>query len=160
MRAFATGRVVSVVGAQMLDVAVGWQLYDRTQSKLALGLVGLSQVVPVVLLALPAGAAADKFDRRRMGMLAQSGLACAALGLALASRFVVPLWTIYALLFFTGVCGAFSRPATSSLLAQIVPRAEFNRANAWLASGFQLGATIGPALGGLVIGATGGATTV
>ena len=72
VRAFALGRIVSVLGAQMLDVAVGWQLYDRTHSPLALGFVGLSQVIPVVLLALPAGAAADRFDRRRMAMLAQT----------------------------------------------------------------------------------------
>jgi len=160
VRAFAAGRIVSVLGAQMLDVAVGWQLYERTNSKLALGLIGLSQVIPVVLLALPAGAAADRFDRRRMGMLAQAGMALAAAGLALASWFTAPIWTIYALLFLTGVCGTFSRPATSSLLAQIVPRSEFANANAWLASGFQIGATVGPALGGLLIAATGGASVV
>ena len=160
VRNFALGRIVSVLGAQMLDVAVGWQLYDRTHSPLSLGLVGLSQVIPVVLLALPAGAAADRFDRRRMGMLAQAGLSLAALGLALASVLHAPVWTLYAMLFVTGVCGTFTRPATVSLLAQIVPREQFNNANAWLSSGFQIGATAGPALGGLVIGATGGASAV
>ncbi len=160
MRAFAGGRIISVLGAQMLDVAVGWQLYARTHSAFALGMVGLAQVIPVVLLALPAGAAADRFDRRRMGMLAQSGMALCALGLALASWTTAPIWTLYALLFFTGVCGTFSRPAMSSLLAQMVPRAEFAHANAWLSSGFQIGATAGPALGGFVIAATGGASAV
>ena len=160
MRAFALGRIVSVLGAQMLDVAVGWQLYERTHQPLALGLVGLSQVIPVVALALPAGAAADRFDRRKMGMLAQTGLALAALGLALVARFDAPTWVIYALLVLTGTCGTFSRPATSSLLAQIVPRHQFANANAWLSSGFQIGATAGPALGGLLIRFTGGALSV
>lgn len=160
VRLFFLGRVISVLGAQMVDVAVGWQLYERTHSPLSLGLVGLSQVIPVVLLALPAGAAADRFDRRKMGMIAQGGLSLCALGLALAAHLVAPLWCIYALLFSTGVFGTFSRPATSSLLAQIVPRDQFANANAWLSSGFQLGATAGPALGGVIIALTGGAQTV
>jgi MFS family permease len=160
VRLFFLGRVISVLGAQMVDVAVGWQLYERTHSPLSLGLVGLSQVIPVVLLALPAGAAADRFDRRRMGMIAQGGLSLCALGLALAAHLVAPIWCIYCLLFLTGLCGTFSRPATSSLLAQIVPREQFANANAWLSSGFQLGATAGPALGGLIIALTGGAQTV
>ena len=160
VRAFAFGRIVSVFGAQMLDVAVGWQLYERTGSAFSLGLVGLVQVIPVVLLALPAGATADRFDRRKIAMLAQTGLALCACGLGLVSWLQGPTWAIYALLFGTGLCGTFSRPASSSLLAQIVPKAQFVNANAWLSSGFQLGATAGPALGGLLIAATGSATAV
>ncbi len=160
VRAFGAGRLVAVFGAQMLDVAVGWQLYERTGSAFSLGLVGLVQVVPVVLLALPAGAAADRFDRRWITVFAQTGLALCALGLALASLFHWPLWTLYAALFGTGICGTFSRPAAQSLLAQLVPKEHFANANAWLSSGFQLGATAGPALGGLLIAATGGATAV
>ena len=160
MRAYAVGRIAAVFGAQMLDVAVGWQLYERTGSAFSLGLVGLVQVVPVVLLALPAGAVADRFDRRKITMLAQTGLALCALGLGLVSWMHGPTWAIYALLFGTGLSGTFSRPAAASLLAQIVPPEHFVNANAWLSSGFQLGATAGPALGGLLIAATGGATTI
>jgi MFS family permease len=160
VRAFGAGRIVSIFGAQMLDVAVGWQLYERTGSAFSLGLVGLVQVVPVVLLALPAGAVADRFDRRLITLLSQTWLALCALGLALASLWHWPLWTLYALLFCTGVGGTFSRPAAQSLLAQLVPKEQFANANAWLSSGFQLGATAGPALGGLLIAATGGATAV
>jgi MFS family permease len=160
VRGFAVGRIASVFGAQMLDVAVGWQLYERTGSAFSLGLVGLVQVVPVVLLALPAGAAADRFDRRWQTMLAQTGMALCALGLGLISWLHGPTWAIYALLFGTGLSGTFARPASSSLLAQIVPPEHFVNANAWLSSGFQLGATAGPALAGVMIALTGGATAV
>jgi len=86
VRRFAVGRIVSVLGAQMLSVAIGWQLYDRTGSAWSLGLVGLVQIVPVVLLALPAGQAADKYPRRFLAMGAHGVLAICATSLALVTH--------------------------------------------------------------------------
>jgi MFS family permease len=65
-RLLLAGTFLTVVAEQMLGVAVGWELFERTRSPLALGLIGLVQVVPVVLLALPAGHVADRFDRKRI----------------------------------------------------------------------------------------------
>ncbi|MEJ7654676.1 MAG: MFS transporter [Chloroflexia bacterium] len=81
-RLLIVGGVVSALGSQMLGVAVGWELYERTNSSLALGIVGLVQVAPVILLSLLAGQIADRYDRRRIVMLTQFLLALCALGLA------------------------------------------------------------------------------
>ena len=68
-RYFLTGRLAASMGSQMIDVAIGWELYERTHRALALGFVGLVQVVPIILLALPAGHVADRFDRKRIATL-------------------------------------------------------------------------------------------
>jgi MFS family permease len=160
VRRFAAGRLSSVLAAQMLSVAVGWELYERTGSAFALGLVGLIEIVPVVLLSLPAGQAADRFRRRDLAMGAHSLLGACAAGLAMASALHAPVWVLYVLIFFTGVAGTFRSPAVGAMLPQLVPSALFTNANAWMSSGTQLAAMAGPALGGLVIAATRGASWV
>src|SRR4029453_8113134 len=84
-RLLLMGSFLEVVGQQMLGVAIGWELYERTRDPLALGLIGLVQVLPVVLLALPAGHLADRYDRKRIAMVTALVLAVGALGLALLS---------------------------------------------------------------------------
>src|SRR5262245_3544582 len=69
-RSFLSGHLLSVLGVQMQTTAVGWQLYEKTNSDLALGMVGLVQIVPMLGFALPAGQAADRFDRRKTLMSA------------------------------------------------------------------------------------------
>jgi len=160
VRRFALGRIVSVLGAQMLSVAIGWQLYDRTGSAWSLGLVGLVQIVPVVLLALPAGQAADKYPRKLMAMGAHGVLALCAAGLALVTHLDGPTWVIYALLFATGIGTSFRSPSVGSMRPQLVPAELFTNANAWITSGFQLASMAGPAFGGFIIAWTGGETWV
>ncbi|MEJ1934048.1 MFS transporter, partial [Nostoc sp. NIES-2111] len=82
---FLTGRVFSLMGYQMQNVAVGWELYERTNSALALGVVGLVQVLPSIVLTLPAGHVADRWDRKRTVLLTQLMLAVGSLGLAFLS---------------------------------------------------------------------------
>jgi MFS family permease len=158
VRRFAIGRIVSVLGAQMLSVAIGWQLYERTNSAWSLGLVGLVQIVPVVLLALPAGQAADRFPRRKLAMGAHALLGLAAAGLALVSHHGAPTWVIYALLFATGIGTSFRSPSVGAMLPQLVAPELFANANAWISSGFQLASMGGPALGGFIIAWSGSAT--
>ncbi len=148
---FMAGRLISVLGRQMLSVTVGWAIYERTHSAMALGIVGLVQVVPVVVLALPAGALSDRKSRRDMCIIAQLGMLLVALGLIVATRMNAPLSAFYALLFAQGVAVAFSAPATSALLPQLVPKSELLNATAWMTSGFQLSAALGPAAAGAVI---------
>ena len=158
VRRLALARFCGVTGAQILTVSVGWQLYELTGSAWSLGLVGLFELLPVVLLMIPAGNAADRYPRRTIAILAQMLFVAAALGLTAISHFHGPVGAIYAMLLLVGGARAFSQSATGSLLPQLVPPAEFVNANAWLSSTFQLAAVSGPALGGLIIALTGNAT--
>jgi MFS family permease len=142
---------LAVVGEQMLGVAIGWELYERTRAPLALGLIGLVQVLPVVLLALPAGHIADRLDRKRIVVATMLLLALCALGLALLSLNSGPLLLIYTCLLGIGVARAFQSPATASLLAQVVPSQHFSNATTWESSAWQASAILGPALGGYLI---------
>jgi len=157
-RRFALGRIVSVLGAQMVSLAVGFQLYERTGSAFALGAVGLVELVPVLFLALPAGHLADRFSRRDVAIFAHAVLALSSLGLALVAVLHGPIAAIYALLFCTGVGVAFRSPSVGAILPQLLPPGQFNTANAWLSSGNELATIAGPALGGFAIALTSGET--
>ena len=158
VRAFAAGRFAAVAGYQVISVAVGWQLYERTGQALALGLVGLFEVAPVLVFMVAAGSAADRFPRRSVGMMAHGVLALAAAGLALVSWAEAPVGLVYALVALVGAGRAFGAPAVNTILPQLLPSATFANVNAWVASTVQLAAILGPAAGGAVIAATGGST--
>jgi MFS family permease len=159
-RLLVVATFLAVVAEQMLGVAIGWELYERTQSPLALGLIGLVQVVPVVLLALPAGHIADRFDRKRIVVGTTAALALCALGLAVLSFAHGALALVYACLLGIGVARAFHSPAMSSLMAQAVPSEHFTSAATWDSGVWQGSAIIGPALGGFVIAVQRSATDV
>ncbi|HEU4642914.1 MAG TPA: MFS transporter [Gemmatimonadaceae bacterium] len=151
-RLFLAGRALFTVAEQMLDVSIGWELYERTHSALALGIVGLVLVVPSIVLALPAGHTADRYDRRRIVIAAQGAFMACALALAWLSFARGPVPLIYVCLLAGGVALAFARPAASALLPLLVPLADFPNAVTWNSSAFQVAAVVGPALGGAVIG--------
>jgi MFS family permease len=158
VRAFALGRMAAVLGVQALSVAVGWQLYELTGSAWSLGLVGAIELIPVLLLMLPAGHVADRYPRRNVAMAAHALLAVAALGLALVSARQASVTFIYLLLLLVGAARAFASPAAATLLPQLLRPEQFTNANAWLSTIFQLAAISGPALGGGLIALTGAAT--
>ena len=141
-----------------MNVAVGWLLYERTGSAWSLGLIGLVELGPALILMVPAGNAADRYPRRNIGIIAHTLIASAVGGLALVSWSDGPTWTIYACLAVVGVGRALSSPSVSTILPQLLPPADFANANAWLASTYQLASITGPAAGGLLIAVTGGAT--
>ena len=151
-RAYLSGNIIATIGQQMQTVAVGWELYERTGSALALGGVGLAQVLPIILLTLPAGHVSDRYPRIRVLMVAQLLFAVCSAGLALVSLAHGPLRLVYLLLVLTGVARSFQAPAKSALLPQIVEPSRFSNAVTWNSVGWQLAAVIGPALGGAVIG--------
>jgi MFS family permease len=159
-RLLAVSRFVSSLGEMMLSVAVGWELYERTGSAFALGLVGLVQVLPVILLALIAGPVADRFNRKRIVLTSQLLLGVVSLGLALLSYTQGSLVLVYGCLLLFGVLRAFNDPASSTLLPQSVPPEVFHSAATWSSSAWQLASVLGPALGGLAIGAFHAATPV
>lgn len=148
---FAAGRALAAVAMQVVTVAVGWDLYERTGDAFALGLVGLAQVIPGIALMIPAGSVADMFPRRHVAMAAHTLLALAALGLALVAYARAPVALVYALIVLTGVGRAFAQPSTTTLLAQLLKPVEYQAAYAWLVSTQKIAQTVGPALGGLLI---------
>ena len=159
-RLFLTGRFLASFGQQMLTVAVGWELYERTHSALALGLVGLSQMVPMILLTLPAGHWADNHDRRRIILTMTFVIAACSLGLTLVSFWGAPTPWIYFCLFVAGSARTILWPASSSFLPQLVSREVFPRAVTWSSGTFQLSSVAGPAAGGALIALTGHAAPV
>jgi MFS family permease len=158
VRAFALGKIASYMGAQIISVAVGWELYERTGDPWALGLVGLFEILPVVVLMLPAGNAADRFARRNVGLVAYSLLTLAALGLTYISWSQAPVELVYGLLVVIGGARSFASPSVEALLPQIIERRLYGNAQAWLVSTGQLASISGPAIGGLLIAAFGSAT--
>ncbi|MEP7270352.1 MAG: MFS transporter [Acidobacteriota bacterium] len=159
-RLFLIGHVISVLGVQMQTVAVGWELYEKTGSALALGMVGLVQFMPMLGLALPAGHSADRFDRRRILMFASVLAALSSFGLSAVSISEGSTRLIYLCLFLSGVARAFQGPSRSALMPSLVPRQIFPNAVSWAISGFELASLAGPALGGVLIAVFRGATTV
>jgi MFS family permease len=150
-RRLLAGTTLSSIGRQCLTVAVGWELYKRTDSAAALGYVGLVQFLPVIVLTLPAGHAADRLDRKRLVATAQALTGCAALGLAALSLFQGPIVLIYLCLLLTGIAQAISMPARWALISQVVPPAALANAVTWNSSVLQISFVLGPALGGLAI---------
>ncbi|HML22984.1 MAG TPA: MFS transporter [Aggregatilinea sp.] len=145
------GRFVTSLGEQMVSFTIAWELWLRTHSELALGLVGLAQVIPIVVFSLPAGHIADHHNRKRIVMIAQVLLMACSLSLAFLSSIEGPLILIYLSLFGIGVARSFYTPATSTLLPQTVPPEIFTSAATWSSSAWQLAAIIGPAIAGVVV---------
>ena len=159
-RLFSVVVLLSAVLQQTQAVALGWDMYDRTGSAMALGFIGLAQFVPALLLFLPAGELADRFDRRKVMIAsfvlwgaASSGLAFAAIGGSGAG------W-LYFWASISTVGHVINRPARDALLPQLVPAHVFPNAVVWSSSLYQLASISGPALAGMLIALYGGASIV
>jgi MFS family permease len=139
-------------------VALGWELYERTHSALALGLAGLATALPVVILALPAGHLADTVDRRRILIWAQVAFFITGLGLAAVSYWRGPVALVYVILLARGAVQAYNNPARQALLPQLVPPELFGNAVTWGSSAFQIASVVGPGLGGIIVAIEKGAT--
>src|SRR5690348_12389274 len=127
--AFWCARTASTFGFQMLSVAVGWQIYAITGRAFDLGLIGLVQFIPSVLLALPAGHVADQYERRRVVLIGQVVEWTAIVLLAvLTLTHRIHEAGILALVFAIGVAKAFESPSMQSLLPALVPPAILPRA--------------------------------
>jgi MFS family permease len=148
---FSVGWMAAVIGSQMTNIALGWELYDRTKANLALTWLAVTQVIPLVFLALPAGVIADRFDRRRLIQLTAVLNALCSVGLAVFSYRPGMIVWMYACATASACVLTIGRPARSALLPNIVPKAVFPNAATWNSSIFQVSAMIGPALGGLLI---------
>lgn len=160
---FTLGRIIFVLGVQMQTITVSWLIYqqlrhDTRQAAFALGMIGLAQVAPILLLALPAGQAADRFNRKHLAMLGQLIIGIGAMGVFLSTHFGAPIWCYYAALFVAAIGRAFNIPAISALMPQLLPLKILPEAMAWNSTAFQLSAMLGPALGGLCVAQFSGET--
>ncbi len=148
---FLSARLAVSIAVQMQTVAVGWQIYSITRDPLDLGLIGLSQFLPFVLLVLPAGHVADRRNRARILSLCFSlELLCAILLLAFTLSGLAVAWPVFAVMVIFGIARAFSMPAGQALLPNLVPPELFARAVAVNSSTWQVSTIAGPAIGGLV----------
>jgi MFS family permease len=144
-------RFCSSIAAQMIIMAVGWQVYHLTGRVLDLGLIGLSQFLPFLLLVLFAGHVADQFDRRLIILLCLCAHgACAFLLLAFALAKVGSALPIFAVLAVLGVARAFQLPATQSFVPTIVPAMSLRNALALNSSANQIATIAGPSVGGVL----------
>jgi MFS family permease len=151
-------RMLMVLAYQIMAVAVGWHIYEITHDTLALGLIGLAEVVPYFTCALFAGHAVDHYcSRRFFGTLAAVALGINALTLTMLTVGLIgdsasASYWIYGSIMLTGIERAFIAPSYSTLFAIILPREEYARASAIGSSVFQAGLIAGPAIGGLLVG--------
>jgi len=140
-----------VTGLEMQSVAVGWQVYEITRRPLDLGLVGLAQFLPNVVLFLLAGHAADRFSRKKVLLICIVGFAlCSAILIGLTQRDTQTVKPIYGVLVLLGIVRSFNAPAGRSLLPLLVPPDLFPSAVAVNATTFQAATILGPAIGGLL----------
>jgi len=155
-RRFLGSRLLSILGLEMVSVAVGWQVYALTRRPIDLGYVGLAQFLPAVFLTLPAGHAADRFDRRRVVLVCHLafGLCSGLLAWLAFTRIRTPV-PIFAVLVFLGCARAFNAPAAQALMPSLLPETDFLNAVAWNSSTFQVANVVGPALGGVLYAAFG-----
>ncbi|MGE3910251.1 MAG: MFS transporter [Chloroflexota bacterium] len=145
------GRVLSVVAFNILAVAVGWEIYSLTGDPLDLGLVGLAQFVPILLLTLMVGQVADRYDRRLVVTICRTVQGVAGVALALGSvAGVLESSSILMLVAVIGAARAFEDPTVTALMPGLVPREVFPRATVWYSMASQLARISGPAFGGLL----------
>jgi MFS family permease len=150
---FAAVSFLSTNAALMQAVALGWQVYDLTGSALNLGLIGLAEFLPSLLLALLAGHVADRFDRRIVCFLCYLlELVCAALLVLFAVVGVASIWPYLAVALLFGIARAFVAPASRAMPPTLVPDADFPNAIAWGSILWDAAVIAGPVLGGYCYG--------
>ena len=150
---FWVSRILSSTSFQMLSVAIGWQMYELTQDAFSLGMVGLAQFIPMLLLTLFVGQIADRYDRRRIVYLSLVIEALTAVFLLIGS---INGWLgreeILLAAALIGACRAFEGPTANALLPQIVSRYVLPRAVSMSTTAIQTALILGPSIGGLLLG--------
>lgn len=159
---FIIARILFIAGLRMTPVLLGWRLYEITGSKLALGFLGLSEVIPAILLALPAGVKVDKSNKHRLISICIALYFFIMLGLLIVTshwmqeNYSRPLieWSIYALVFCTGAVRAFTGSAFNAFLAQLIPQESLVKAVSINSMVWLIAAVAGPAVAGVLMGYT------
>lgn len=154
-----TAQLISLTGSQMQVAAIDWHVYLLTRSPLALGMVGLSRVIPIASLSLLGGVVADRYDRKRVMLTTQLTMTTVALVLGLLTlTHHETLLSLYVLTGMTSAAGSFDNPARQALVPRLVPLQDLPGALAMNLTMFHAGMIGGPALAGLLIAAAGEGT--
>lgn len=150
---FFLARILLSFSIQIVSVSVGWQMYDHTGRAIYLGLIGLVQFLPSLLLILVTGSVADHYNRRAIAAICTlvSALCSAALLILTVTESFSPL-PVFAILLVFGIERAFMAPAIQSLAPNLVPAKDLSNAVAWNSSSWQIAAILGPVAGGLLYG--------
>ena len=148
---YLSARFLGTLAVQMQSVAVGWQVYQITGSLFDLGLIGLAQFAPFLILILWAGHVADRYDRRKIIVLCMlTQLLVSALLLAFTASGSRVVWLVFAVLVLFGSARAFMMPASQAVLRNLVPDKDFGQAVALGSSTFHVAVIAGPVLGGVL----------
>ncbi|MCC5829060.1 MAG: MFS transporter [Phycisphaeraceae bacterium] len=150
-RRFALGMLVVQIGGAAQGIAIAWEVYVRTGSAMALGIVGLVQALPMLILTLPAGYLADCMDRRRLITLGMIGTTLTSIGLAVFSHQQGSIVAMYALLLLDASCMRLTVPARMALMPQLVPIHRLENALKWRSSLGQISSVVGPVVGGFIM---------
>jgi MFS family permease len=159
---YITARILFIAGLRMTPVLLGWRLYEITGSKLALGVLGLSEVIPAIALALPAGVKVDRSNKHRLISICIALYFIIMIGLLVVtsqwmqdhySRTIIE-WSIYLLVFCTGAVRAFTGSAFNAFMAQLVPSASLVKAVSINSMVWLIAAVAGPAIAGILMGYT------
>jgi MFS family permease len=160
-RWFAVSLIAATLAIQIRSTVVAWQIYDLTGSVLALGMIGVAEIIPFMICILPAGAMADRRDRAGvmraallLHLLCAVGLSMVAMLPGMSGR----LWAVIAAVALGGVARAVLMPARTALSSEVAPRELAERVARWRTGLFQVALVAGPAFGGLLY-AVGGAVT-
>jgi MFS family permease len=157
-RFFMFYRLLMTTATLMQSVVVAWLLYNITKSVLSLGMIGLTEVIPQVSIALFAGHFVDIWDRKRIIFYTTCLMLLSSVILVVYSipsfdlQRILGVWPIYITIFITGLSRGILMPANTAFLGQLVPRKLLAGAATWNSTTWQVGAVSGPALGGLVYG--------
>jgi MFS family permease len=148
---YLSARILGTLAVQMQSVAIGWQVYQMTGSLFDLGLIGLAQFAPFLVLILLAGHVADRYNRRNIIIVClATQLLCGLLLLAFTYSGATVVWPVFAVLVLFGSARAFMMPATQAVLKNMVPHENFSEAVALSSSAFHVAVIAGPVLGGLL----------
>ncbi len=164
-RKFLFSKFLLTLALQVQFVVICWHVKEITHDPLSIGIVGLSEALPVMLLALYGGYTADRKDRRKI-LIAYTTMMvlCSAALLYITIQYVIPktistAWPYYLIMFFIGVGRAFYSPAQFSLMTQLIPRTHYANSSAWNSTLWHIAVVIGSAAGGLMLGFLGSVTT-
>lgn len=158
---FVSGKLLLTVALQMQAIIASWLIYEKTKDPFSLGLIGLTEAVPALGLALPGGYLADRKSRWKLLLITTSVMLVASLLLTLYTFNPghTGIWPVYGVIFLVGVARGFYNPALSSIWPQLVDRKDYINVSIWNSSMWQIGAVTGPALGGLCYAVLGPAYT-
>lgn len=162
-RAYVLARFLITIAVTMQAVIIGYEVYELTNSKLLLGLIGLTEAIPAIGIAMYGGYVADKSEKRNMlaAFVALYTVMCVLLLVFTHASFISSVGKnnvvllIFFIIFFTGIARSFSGPASFGLAAQIVPREVYQSSITWASAAWQSGAVLGPAVGGILLGKLG-----